>query len=75
MAIERIGLRLAIAGEYDAIVKLLGAIEGAAPPLILSNLQLHGMLRPTGQPQASRLDAGFEVYGFRRTDASVAAKQ
>ncbi len=72
---RRIGLRLAITGDYDAIVKLLGAIETAAPPLILSNLQFHGVLRPTGQAQSSRLDAGFEVYGFRRIDTPAAVKQ
>jgi general secretion pathway protein M len=82
---RRIGLRLAITGDYDAIVKLLGAIETAAPPLILSNLQFHGTLRqmgqrqmgqpPMDQPQTSRVDAGFEVYGFRRTDTPVAPKQ
>jgi len=77
---RRIGLRLAINGDYDAIIKLLGAIETAAPPLVLNNLQFHGSMRqmgqpPMGQPQTSRLDAGFEVYGFRRTDTPVAPKQ
>jgi len=77
---RRIGLRLAINGDYDAIIKLLGAIETAAPPLVLNNLQFHGSMRqmgqpPMGQPQTSRLDAGFEVYGFRRTDTPVALKQ
>jgi len=72
---RRIGLRLAVTGDYDAMIKLLGAIETAAPPLILSNLQFHGMARPTGQAQSSRLDVGFEVYGFRRTDTPVAVKQ
>jgi general secretion pathway protein M len=77
---RRIGLRLAISGDYDAMVKLLAAIETAAPPLILSNVQFHGVLRqvgqpPMGQPQTSRLDAGFEVYGFRRADTPVAVTQ
>jgi general secretion pathway protein M len=72
---RRIGLRLAISGDYDGIIKLLAAIETTAPPLVLSNVQFHGVLRPTAQAQSSRLDAGFEVYGFRRTDAPVAVKQ
>ena len=72
---RRIGLRLAISGDYDGIIKLLAAIETAAPPLVLSNVQFHGVLRPTAQAQSSRLDAGLEVYGFRRTDAPVAVKQ
>jgi general secretion pathway protein M len=77
---RRIGLRLAINGDYDTIIKLLGAIETTAPPLVLNNLQFHGSMRqlgqpPMGQPQTSRLDAGVEVYGFRRTDTPVALKQ
>jgi len=72
---RRIGLRLAISGDYDGIIKLLAAIETTAPPLVLSNVQFHGVLRPTAQAQSSRLDAGFEVYGFRRTDAPVVVKQ
>jgi len=72
---RRVGLRLAISGEYEAIIKLLAAIETAAPPLVLSNMQFHGVLRPTAQAQSSRLDAGVEVYGFRRTDTSVSEKQ
>jgi len=31
-AYRRVGLRLAISGEYEAIIKLLAAIETAAPP-------------------------------------------
>ena len=74
-AYRRVGLRLAISGEYEAIIKLLAAIETAAPPLVLSNVQFHGVLRLTAQAQTSRLDAGVEVYGFRRTDTSVSEKQ
>ena len=48
-AYRRVGLRLAISGEYEAIIKLLAAIETAAPPLVLSNVQFHGVLRPTAQ--------------------------
>jgi general secretion pathway protein M len=45
-AYRRIGLRLAVSAEYAAIVKLLGAIDAAAPPLVLSNLQIHAIVRP-----------------------------
>ena len=72
---RRIGLRLAVSGEYAAIVKLLGAIDGAAPPLVLSNLQIHSMVRPTGDPSNIRLDAGFEVYGFRNIAAPLTLQQ
>ena len=43
---RRIGLRLAVNGEYEAIIKLLGNIETATPPLVLGNLRIHGVLRP-----------------------------
>jgi len=89
---RRLGLRIAISGEYEALIKLLGSIETAVPPLVLSNLQIHGTARPTGiragaaartdgnarssgEPPSLRLDAGFEVYGFRNTEPSVTLKQ
>jgi len=74
-AYRRIGLRLAVSGEYESVVKLLSAIETAAPPLIIANLQLHGALRPRAEPSTASIDAAFEVFGFRRIDTSVAAKQ
>jgi general secretion pathway protein M len=69
---RRIGLRLAISGDFKAIVQLLAAIETAAPPLVSSNLRLRGTVRPAGDSSGGRLDGGFEVYGFRLADASVA---
>jgi type II secretory pathway component PulM len=76
---RRIGLRLAISGEYDLLLKLLGAIETASPPLVVANLRIHGMLRPvntTAAPQIpTRLDAIFEVYGFRTLDSSVEGRK
>jgi general secretion pathway protein M len=76
---RRIGLRVAVSGEYDGILKLVGAIETAAPPLVVANLQIHGTLRPVNPiaaPQIpTRLDAVFEVYGFRSPEASVAGQK
>lgn len=72
---RRIGLRITVAGEYDAIVKLLVAIGNAAPPLILGNLELHSAVSLSGEPEVGRLDAGFEVYGFRNGEAPVALTQ
>jgi general secretion pathway protein M len=75
-AFRRIGLRLAINGPYVAIVNLLGAVDNAAPPLVLSNLQIHAMVRPVGGDAANaRLDAAFEVYGFRGVDAPSPTQQ
>lgn len=72
---RRIGLRVAVNGTYDAIVRLLGSIEATTPPLVLGNLQIHGALRATSQPSGARLDAGFEVFGFRGADTPAAAQK
>ncbi len=75
---RRIGLRLALSGSYETLVKLIARIEAATPPLIVDNLQIHGVLRRPGLPQEAgedaALDAGFDVFGFRR-DATPAAKK
>lgn len=89
---RRIGLRVAVSGAYEAIVKVLAAIEQGTPPLVLSNLQIHGTAQssgpaqPTGPAQPSgpvppsspvssaRLDANFDVYGFRSTAAPATVK-
>jgi len=76
-AFRRIGLRLAVNGPYAAIANLLGAVDSAAPPLVLSNLQIHSMVRPMGggDPANARLDAAFEVYGFRGVEAPSPTQQ
>jgi len=72
---RQIGLHIKASGAYDAVVKLLEAIEKGSPPLVLSNLTIRSMTRPLGPAAAARLDAEFEVYGFRSTEASANAKQ
>lgn len=72
---RRIGLRFALSGPYETLVKLLAKLEEATPPLIIDNLQIHGVLRRPGLPQGGEaeadLDAGFDVYGFRNADGSA----
>jgi general secretion pathway protein M len=69
-AYRRIGLRLALSGSYETLIKLMSRLEVATPPLIVDNLQIHGVLRRPGLPQEggedAALDAGFDVFGFRR---------
>ena len=75
-AYRRIGLRLAVSGEYEAVVKLLSAIETAAPPLIIANLQLHGGTRVI---LGSKYGAAPDVFAhapdldamLRRADAAL----
>jgi general secretion pathway protein M len=87
-AYRRIGLRIAINGEYENLLALLAAIDKATPPLVIDNLQIHArlqaiaMLRAPPAPGAAnapaapaRLDAGFEVFGFRRQETPVALQR
>jgi len=71
---RRIGLRYALSGPYEVLVKFLAKLEAATPPLVIDNLQIHGVMRRPGTPAASALDAGLDVYGFRNNENLVAAK-
>ena len=75
---RRIGLRFALNGTYDTLVKLLAKLEEATPPLVVDNLQIHGVLRRPGLPSNAGtdpgLDAGLDVYGFRTDDKPAAAE-
>jgi hypothetical protein len=71
---RRIGLRYALSGPYETLVKFLAKLEAATPPLVIDNLSIHGVLRRPGTPAASALDAGLDVYGFRNNENLVAAK-
>jgi len=73
-AYRRIGLRLVVNGRYASIVKLLGAIEEAKPPLVLGNLQVHGLLRGVEVRTDYPLDTRFEVCGLRANETAVLAK-
>ena len=74
---RRIGLRFALNGPYETLVRLLAKLEEATPPLVIDNLQVHGVLRRPGLPQTGTsdvgLDAGLDVYGFRRDDKPATA--
>jgi hypothetical protein len=72
---RRIGLSIAVNGAYGAVVNLLAAIEKGTPPLVLSNLQIGTGSQPSGPPSGARVDATFEVYGFRSAAASPPLKQ
>jgi general secretion pathway protein M len=71
---RRIGLRYTLSGPYETLLKLIAKLEAATPPLVIENLHIHGVLRRPGTPSASALDAGLDVYGFRDSDKTVAAK-
>jgi general secretion pathway protein M len=71
---HRIGLRYALSGPYETLLKLLAKLEAATPPLVIDNLSIHGALRRPGTAAVSTLDAGLDVYGFRGNENLVAAK-
>lgn len=68
---RRIGLRLTVSGEYEAVVKLLAALEETQPPLVISNLQMHGLFRAIEVRTNHALDTRFEVYGLRANGAAT----
>jgi Tfp pilus assembly protein PilO len=74
---RRLGLRLVVNASYDGLAHLLAAIEKAAPPLIVDNLQIRSVQRrPRTAPESfAPLDASFEVFGFRIDEVSKGAKR
>ena len=69
---RRVGLRLTVSGKYEAVVKLLVAVEETQPPLVVSNLQIHGLFRAIEVRTNHALDTRFEVYGLRINGATPA---
>ncbi len=72
---HRIGLKVAISGTYESIVKLLNSIETANLPLVLDNLQIHAKLQAAATSSAGPLDAAFVVYGFRSQEPPTVTKR
>ena len=76
---RRIGLRFVLSGPYDTLVRLLARLRQSTPPLVVDNVQIHGVLRRPVLPQqslgagAGGLDAGIDVYGFRSDGRTAAA--
>jgi general secretion pathway protein M len=74
-AFRRIGLRIAVHGDYGNVVRLLGAIDTSVPPLVLDNLHLRSVTRPGIMAGDVQLDAGLEVYGIRSNDTQGGAQR
>jgi hypothetical protein len=56
---------VSVSASYPTLVSLLQALDTAAPPLIIDNLQIHGGIIPVGSQTRPKLTVGFELYGFR----------
>lgn len=72
---RRIGLRVILTGTYETLVKWLAKLATAQPPLIVDNLQLHGLLAQPGMRTAATIDAGIDVYGFRTAAARASGHE
>lgn len=71
---RRIGLRLAVNGKYEFVVKLLAAIEETKPPLVLGALQIHGLFRAVEARAGYPLETQFEVFGLRLARSAAPAQ-
>lgn len=74
-AYRRIGLRVILSGTYETVVKLIAALEETNPPLVIDDLQLHGVLRRPGLPGPQTINGTLDVYGFRAAQTAAAAKR
>jgi general secretion pathway protein M len=72
---RRIGLRIVLSGTYETVVKLIAALEETDPPLVIDDLQLHGMLRRPGLPGPQEINGTLDVYGFRAHQTAAAVKR
>lgn len=72
---RRIGLRVILTGTYETLVKWLAKLATAQPPLIVDNLQMHGLLAQPGMRTAGTIDAGIDVYGFRIATARASGHE
>ena len=72
---RRIGLRLTVSGKFEAVVKLLAAVVEAQPPIVVGNLQIHGLFRAIEVRTSHALDTRFDVYGLRVISAATAPPQ
>jgi general secretion pathway protein M len=59
---RRIGLHVALAAPWPALVHLLQSIELASPPMLVDDLRVHG---PPMGTAALPMDASFTVLAFR----------
>lgn len=72
---RRIGLRIVLSGTYETVVKLIAALEESNPPLVIDDLQLHGVLRRAGLPGPQSVNGTLDVYGFRADETAAAVKR
>lgn len=72
---RRIGLRVILSGTYETVVKLIAALEETNPPLVIDDVQLHGVLRRAGLPGPQTINGTLDVYGFRDDRTAAAAKR
>ncbi len=72
---RRIGLRVVLSSSYRTLVKLLAALDATTPPLVIDDLEIHGMILPLSQARYLNLNVALNVYGFRRSASARTAKR
>ncbi len=70
-AYRRIGLRVAVAGAWQPLVRILQDIEEATPKMLVDDVQIQAGL-VLGDGMAKTIDAAFTLYGFREPATPVA---
>jgi hypothetical protein len=61
---RRIGVHVAFNAPWPMLIKLLQAVEQAAPRMLIDDLQIHER-QYAAQPLNTGLDAGFTILAFR----------
>lgn len=72
---RRIGLRVVLSGSYETLVGLLTALADTTPPLVVDDLEIHGMILPLSRRSNSTLNVSLNIYGLRGSQSSRAVKQ
>jgi general secretion pathway protein M len=70
---RRIGLHVSVNAPWSVLIRLLQAIDSAAPRMLVDDFQVHGT-HSVVQPPDPPLDAGFTVFAFRSGAASVTTR-
>jgi general secretion pathway protein M len=69
----RVGLRLAVAGPWPSLVRLLRSIDEATPRMLVDELQLRGTGNRPGS-EHGQVEANFIVFAFRAAESKANPK-
>jgi hypothetical protein len=67
---RQIGLRVVLSGRYETLIRLLAGLDQTNPPLVIDELEIHGMFLPRGEAGNRALNISLNLYGFRSNAAA-----